>query len=310
MAGITPVLTALARGPLADWLTNPRGGVDERALREAVQGRIVLVTGASFGLGEATARRLAHAGATVLLVARTEDRLREVVKDLADAGADAYAYPTDLTDLDAVAALVERVLAEHGHVDVLVSNAGKSIRRAIDASYTRMHDFERTIAINYLGPVRLVLGLLPSMRERRGGHLVNISTIGVRIPPAPRWAAYQASKTAFDVFFRSVAAEATADGVTATSIYMALIKTRMSAPTRTFDNVPGLTPAEAAEVVCRAIVDRPAKISPWWADVAEVVTAAVRRPLEVVVSRRFAVGHQRRQQRPAGSGLPTREDEL
>ncbi|WP_156758607.1 SDR family NAD(P)-dependent oxidoreductase [Actinokineospora pegani] len=297
MAGFNPVLGALARGPVADWLTNPRGGVDERALRDAVHGKIVLVTGASFGLGEATARRLAHAGATVLLVARTEDALREVVKDLADQGLTAHAYPTDLTDLDAVEALTARVLAEHGHVDVVVSNAGKSIRRSISDSYDRMHDFERTIAINYLGPVKLVLGLLPSMRARKQGHLVNISTIGVRIPPAPRWAAYQSSKTAFDVFFRSVAAEAASDRVTATSIYMALIKTRMSAPTKTFDNVPGMSADEAAEIVCRAIVDRPAKISPWWADVAEVATAAVRRPLEVVVSKRFALGRRRKEQR-------------
>ena len=297
MAGINPVLTALTRGPVADWLTNPRGGVDERALRDAVHGKIVLVTGASFGLGEATARRLAHAGATVLLVARTRDALREVVKDLADAGITAHAYPTDLTDMDAVEALTAQVLAEHGHVDVLVSNAGKSIRRSISDSYDRMHDFERTIAINYLGPVKLVLGLLPSMRARGRGHLVNISTIGVRIPPAPRWAAYQSSKTAFDVFFRSVASEAASDDVTATSIYMALIKTRMSAPTKTFENIPGMSADEAAEIVCRAIVERPAKISPWWADVAEVATAAVRRPLELVVSKRFALGRRRKDTR-------------
>ena len=105
------------------------------------------------------------------------------------------------------------VLDEHGRVDVVVSNAGKSIRRSIELSYERFHDFQRTININYLGPVRLVLALLPSMRERGEGHIVNVSTMGVRIPPTPRWAAYLSSKAAFDVWLRCLAPEMRRDGV-------------------------------------------------------------------------------------------------
>ena len=254
---------------------SPRGGVSDDALRDAVEGRTVLVTGASYGLGAATARMLADVGATVLMTARTSAALAEV------ADGRGHCYPADLSDPDAVGALAARVLADHGPPDVVVSNAGKSIRRTLAAS--RYHDFQRTAAVNYLGPVRLLLDLLPAMRERGSGHLVNVSTIGVLVPPGPRWAAYQASKTAFDVFFRSAAMEAAADGITATSVYMGLIRTRMSAPTPSLANAPGQSPEEAARVIARAIVKRPGKISPWWADLAELGSAVSRRPWEAAV---------------------------
>lgn len=265
----------ITRSRTAGALMSPRGGVPDDELRAAVAGKTVLVTGASYGLGAATARMLADAGATVLMSARTEAALKEV------AGDRGRCLPADLSDPDAAGALAARVLAEHGPPDVVVSNAGKSIRRTIAAS--RFHDFQRTIGVNYLGPVRLLLDLLPAMRERGSGHLVNVSTIGVLIPPGPRWAAYQASKSAFDVFFRSASMEAAADGVTATSVYMALIRTRMSEPTASLANAPGQSPEEAAGVIARAIVRRPAKISPWWADLAELGAAVSRKPWEAAV---------------------------
>lgn len=235
-------------------------------VRGAVGDRTVLVTGSSFGIGEASARRFAAAGARVLLVARTEPRLREVAEEITAAGGLAWFYPTDLSDGAAVDALVEKVLGEHGSVDVLVNNAGKSIRRSVALSYDRPQDFTRTIDINYLGPVRLTLGLLPSMRERGSGHVVNVSTLGVHgLPPAPRWGAYQASKAAFDVWSRSMAAEVRGDGVTLTTIYMGLVHTRMSAPTASFRAMPGHSPDEAAALVCDAVVHRPRVIAPWWA---------------------------------------------
>ena len=192
---------------VASRFINPGGHPSEKALREAVDGKVVLVTGASYGIGKSTARKLAAAGATVLLVARSGDRLEELEQEMSKAGGTAYAYPADLSEPESVDALASEVLERHDHVDVLVNNAGKSIRRSIDLSYDRFHDFERTIWVNYLGPVKLVLALLPSMRARGEGHIVNVSTSGVRMPPAPRWSAYVASKSAFDVFIRTVALE-------------------------------------------------------------------------------------------------------
>jgi NAD(P)-dependent dehydrogenase (short-subunit alcohol dehydrogenase family) len=260
-------------------LVNPLGVSDLSRLRAAVAGRVALVTGASYGLGEAVARRLGAAGATVLAVARSQDRLADLVAQIEQQGGTAVAYPVDLTEPDAVGALAREVLRAHGHVDLVVSNAGKSIRRSIGLSYDRPQDFQRTIDVNYLGPVRLLLGLLPSMRERGQGHIVNISTVGVRTPPAPRWASYQASKTAFDVWLRSAAAEIRADGVDTSTVYMPLMHTRMSAPTPALRRLPGLHPDEAADVVARAIVRRPRSIAPWWLGPAEVTGVLARGPV-------------------------------
>jgi NAD(P)-dependent dehydrogenase (short-subunit alcohol dehydrogenase family) len=268
---------------VASRIVNPGGRPSDARLREAVVGKVVLVTGASHGIGRATAVRLARAGATVLLVARSADVLDRLAAELREAGGDAHVHPADLTDLDAIPALAERLLAAHGPPDVVVNNAGKSIRRSIERSYERFHDFTRTIDLNYLGPVRLLLALLPAMRARGSGHVVNVSTVGVLLPPTPRWSAYQASKAAYDVWLRSVAAEAHADGVTATSLYMALVHTRMSAPTEDFKLVPGLTPEEAAGLVCHAIVDRPPAITPWWATSAALLGTLARGPSEAIV---------------------------
>ena len=272
---------------LASRIVNPGGDPSVDRLRAAVAGKVVLVTGASHGIGRHTAIRLAQADATVLLLARSADVLDELAERLREDGGKAFAYPADLTDLDAVEQLAARILADHGPPDVVVNNAGKSIRRAIDQSYERFHDFTRTTDINYLGPVRLLLALLPAMRARRSGHIVNVSTVGVLLPPTPRWSAYQASKAAFDVWLRAVAAESHADGVRATSVYMTLVHTRMSAPTDDFKLVPGLTPDEAAGLVCHAVVDRPPAIAPWWASTAAVLDAVVRPTSEAIV-RRYA----------------------
>ena len=269
---------------------NPPGRVGEAELSAAVRGRVVLVTGASYGLGEATARRLAAAGATVLAVARTVDQLERVAGEIADAGGTAHPYPADLTDPGSVDALAARVLERHGHVDVLVNNAGKSIRRSLALSFDRPQDFQRTIDVNYVGPVRLLLALLPSMCERGEGHLVNVSTIGTRLPPGPRWAAYQASKGAFDIYFRSAAIELRPVGITATSVYMALIYTRMSSPTPLFRYLPGQTPEEAAGVIARAIARRPRRIAPWWAAPVDVLTTAARTPWEVGIGLNSRLG--------------------
>jgi NAD(P)-dependent dehydrogenase (short-subunit alcohol dehydrogenase family) len=263
-----------------DKVVNPSHGSAPDRLRDAVSGAAVLVTGASFGIGEATARKLAAAGATVLLAARSQDKLDELVRDIDAGGGHAVSYPTDLSDEAAATALAKRITDEHGPPDIVVSNAGKSIRRSLHHQYERPQDFHRTIGINYLGPIWLLLGLLPAMRERGSGLVVNVSSVGVRVPPGPRWGAYQASKGAFDMWLRSVAAELHADGVDVTSIYMALIHTRMMEPTESLRNAPGLSPDEAADIIAKAIIERPRTIAPWWLWPAEVTTVLLRTPVE------------------------------
>ncbi|HYZ69938.1 MAG TPA: SDR family NAD(P)-dependent oxidoreductase [Mycobacterium sp.] len=263
-----------------DRLVNPPRMSDPDRLRAAVSGKTVLVTGASYGLGNATAIKLAAAGATVLAVARSAGELNALAASITARGERAVALPADLTDEGDVAALTGRILEAHGPPDIVISNAGKSIRRPLDQQYGRLHDFDRTIGINYLGPIHLLLGLLPAMRERGSGHIVNISSVGVRVPPGPRWGAYQASKGAFDMWLRSVAPELHADGVGVTSIYMALIHTRMTEPTESLRNVPGLNADQAADIVARAIIKRPRTIAPWWVWPAELTTVLFRAPVE------------------------------
>ncbi|WP_073265332.1 SDR family NAD(P)-dependent oxidoreductase [Cryptosporangium aurantiacum] len=259
-------------------------GPDPRVLRAAVAGRTVLITGASSGIGEATARQVALAGGTVLLVARTADRLAAGRARIVSAGGSAHDHPADLSDPDAVGALVEEILTRYGGVDVVVNNAGRSIRRSVSASAERFHDYTRTIDVNYLGPVRLLLGLLPGMRERGRGHVVNISTVGVDLPP-PQWTAYLASKSAFEAWVRAAAPELRADGVVTTSIHFPLVHTAMSAPTAEFARLPGMSPDEAGAVVCRALAYRPRLLSPWWARAGGLVGDALPATVDAALTR-------------------------
>jgi acyl-CoA synthetase (AMP-forming)/AMP-acid ligase II/NAD(P)-dependent dehydrogenase (short-subunit alcohol dehydrogenase family) len=259
-------------------------GVSDGRLRDAVAGKVVLVTGASSGVGRATARRLGSAGATVVLVARRVELLDELRDEIEAGGGRAFVHPCDLSDPDRAAALAAEVLEHHGHVDVVVSNAGVSIRRWLSQSYDRFADFDRTIRINYLGPVRLLLGLLPAMRARGSGHIVNVSTMGVDFP-ALRWSAYIASKTAFEAWLGGVAPEIRADGVTTTSIHLQLVRSPMLGPFRMWRYVPGMSTEEAAGIVARAIVARPRVIAPPWARIGGVITQAFQGPFEQLLSR-------------------------
>jgi NAD(P)-dependent dehydrogenase (short-subunit alcohol dehydrogenase family) len=263
-----------------DKLVNPGRISDPDKLRTTVSGKAVLVTGASYGVGEATARLLAAVGATVLVTARSADRLEHLVASINAGGGRAVAYPADLTDEAAVTALAERITAEHGPLDILVSNAGKSLRRSLHHQYDRPHDFQRTIDINYLGPIRLLLGVLPAMRAQGSGHIINISSVGVRVPPGPQWGAYQASKGAFDRWLRSVAPELHADGVDVTSVYFALVRTRMIEPTPILRKLPGLHPDQAADVVAKAIIERPRTIAPPWAWPVELASVLLAGPAD------------------------------
>ena len=232
----------------------------DRSLSGAVRGKVVLITGASSGIGKATAVKVADAGATVLLVARSAEKLEETREEIAAAGGSAHIHRCDMADIEDIERMAEEVLAYHGHVDILVNNAGRSIRRSIALSYDRFHDFERTIQLNYLGALRLILALLPTMRARKSGHIINISSIGTQTNP-PRFSAYVASKAALDAFSRVIASEVKDDNVHLTTINMPLVRTPMIAPTRMYDMFPAITPEEAAEMIAKAMVGKPKKVA-------------------------------------------------
>jgi NAD(P)-dependent dehydrogenase (short-subunit alcohol dehydrogenase family) len=232
----------------------------DRSLSGAVRGKIVMITGASSGIGKATAVKVADAGATVLLVARSVEKLEETKEEIVAAGGTAHIHRCDMADIEDIERMAEEVLAYHGHVDVLVNNAGRSIRRSVALSYDRFHDFERTIQLNYLGALRLILALLPTMRARKSGHIINISSIGTQTNP-PRFSAYVASKAALDAFSRVIASEVVEDDVHLTTINMPLVRTPMIAPTRMYDMFPAITPEEAAEMIAKAMVGRPKKVA-------------------------------------------------
>jgi short-subunit dehydrogenase len=232
----------------------------DRSLSAAVRGKVVLITGASSGIGKSTAVKAADAGATVLLVARSIEKLEETKREIEESGGVAHIHRCDMADIEDIERMAEEVLAYHGQVDILVNNAGRSIRRSIGLAYDRFHDYERTIQLNYLGAVRLILALLPSMRARKSGHIINVSSIGTQTNP-PRFSAYVASKSALDAFSRVIASEVIDDGVHLTTIYMPLVRTPMIAPTRMYDMFPAISPEEAAEMIAGAMIAQPKKVA-------------------------------------------------
>ena len=250
-------------------------------LPSPLAGRTVMVTGASSGIGEATARAVAARGAKVLLVARRADELDRVTGAIESAGGSACAYPCDLTDGPAVERMVAAVLREQGRVDMLVNNAGRSIRRSLSLSYDRLHDVERTVAINYVAPVRLILALLPQMVERGDGHVVNILTWGVQVK-APKFAAYIASKAALDTFSRIAGRETYGDGVTFTNIRLSLVRTDMIGPTDVYRRSPAMSPERAAAKVVRALEERPLTVSTLAGSVSEVLNLVLPRVSDAV----------------------------
>ncbi|TQL66792.1 short-subunit dehydrogenase [Nocardioides albertanoniae] len=266
-----------------------------------LSGRTVLVTGASSGIGEATAYAAARRGAHVLLAARRVDELERVGAAIEEAGGRASAYRVDMADGDSIDALVERLLAEHGAVDYLVNNAGRSIRRSLELTYDRMHDFERMMAVNYFGAVRLTMGLLPAMRAQRFGHIVNIVTWGNQIK-APRFAAYIAAKSALDVFGRILSREAYFDNVTCTNMRVAIVRTPMIAPTAEYEG-RGESPQECAERVVRALEDRPVTVDGAFGSVYEILNVVTPRLADLAM----AVSHVRGSDSAAARGAARAE---
>ena len=230
------------------------------AISKAIKDKNVVITGASSGIGERTAYLLSECGAHVILLARTEEKLKEVKDAIEEKGGKASYYPCDLTNMDEIEKTTKQILADFDHVDILVNNAGRSIRRSVHESVNRFHDFERTMDINYFGSVKTILGFLPTMIGRQSGQIVNISSIGV-LANSPRFAAYVASKAALDAFSRCLAAEVKGNNITITNIFMPLVRTPMIAPTKLYRYMPALMPDEAAMMVAEAIVKKPNSIA-------------------------------------------------
>ncbi len=260
----------------------------DRSFEGAVNGKTVVITGASSGIGRAAALKIAAAGGIPLLVARGQEKLDEAKAEIEAAGGTAYAYSADLSSFDAIDDLVERIMADHPAVDFLVNNAGRSIRRSIELSYDRFHDFERTIQLNYLGTIRLIMGLLPHMREAKRGHIVNVSSIGVQTSP-PRFSAYVASKSALDAWTRVVSSETIGDNVTFTTIHMQLVRTPMIAPTKIYDSFPTISPEEAGDIICEAIRSKPKQINTRLGTFGEVAYALAPKAVDQILHMAYRV---------------------
>jgi NAD(P)-dependent dehydrogenase (short-subunit alcohol dehydrogenase family) len=260
----------------------------DRSFEGAVNGKTVIITGASSGIGLAAAHKIAAAGGIPILVARSMDQLEAARAEIERAGGTAYAYSCDLSDYDAIDAAVEKIFSEHASIDMLVNNAGRSIRRSVEVSYDRFHDYERTIQLNYLGTIKLIIAVLPHMREKHSGHIVNVSSIGVQTNP-PRFSAYVASKAALDAFTRVVSSETIGDNVTFTTIHMPLVRTPMIAPTKIYDSFPTISPEEAADLVCEAIRAKPKQINTRLGTFGEVAYALAPKAVDQILHMAYKV---------------------
>ena len=258
------------------------------ALRRKVRGKVVVVTGATSGIGKECALRLARADAKVVLVARTVSKLDEVLAEISEKGGTAQAHSCDVSSPKDCAKLVKTVLADHGQVDILINNAGRSIRRSVRYSYDRFHDFERTMELNYYGALRLILGFLPSMEEHKSGQIINISSIGVLTSP-PRFSAYVASKAALDAFSLCAAPEFAGDNIDFTTIHMPLVRTPMIAPTGLYKAFPTLSPEQARDLVIKAIIGKPKRVSTRLGVAGAVAQATIPSVTEAFLSQAYAL---------------------
>jgi NAD(P)-dependent dehydrogenase (short-subunit alcohol dehydrogenase family) len=264
----------------------------DRTLKGKVQGKVVLVTGGSSGIGLAAAHKIAQAGAITVIVGRDQDKLdaarEEIVAALGENPnrGEVVTLSADLASIEGCDQMVAWLVEKYGGVDVLINNAGRSIRRGIESSYDRFHDFERTMQLNYFGCLRTTMGLLPQMAAKRSGHVVNISSIGV-LTNAPRFSAYVASKAALDAWTRCAASEFIDVGVTFTTINMPLVRTPMIAPTKIYENVPTLSPEEAADLIVQAIVYKPVRIATRLGVFGQILHAAAPRIAQIVMNTTF-----------------------
>ena len=258
----------------------------DRSLRGRVANRIVLITGGSSGIGKAAALKIAAAGAVTLIVARDTAKLAATRLEAAARGLSIVTYAADIADPAQCDALIKTIIADHGGVDILINNAGRSIRRGIEHSYDRLHDFERTMRINYFASVQLTMGLLPEMVKKQSGHVINISSIGV-LAGSPRFSAYVASKAALEAWTQCAAGEFLDRGINFTIINFGLVRTPMIAPTKFYDHVPTMTPEEAADLIAEAIIRRPVRLTTRLGVFSQVVQALAPRFGQTILNTSF-----------------------
>ncbi len=258
--------------------------VNREKLESTIRGKTILITGATFGIGEKLTFQLAKNNATLILVARTAEKLKQIKLQIETDGGKVLIFPTDLTDTKSVENLLIELNNLPNGVDIVINNAGKSILRPINESLDRFHDFQRTMALNYFAPVQLLLGLIPIL-EKNKGHIINVSAVNVLLIPAPFWAAYQSSKTAFDQWFRCAAPELNSVGIKTTSIYLPLVRTRMIEPTAEYKNAPAMSPNHVASIICKTIYTHKKYFSPWWLIFGQIASVLFRYPWEILMPR-------------------------
>src|ERR1700744_2156780 len=266
---------------------SPQVLVNRPAMRPVdLAGKRVLLTGASSGIGEAGAELLARHGATVAAVARRKDLLEALADRITNAGGPAISVPGAVLDKDRCGALVADVEKRIGGVDILINNAGRSIRRPLAESLEPWHDVERTMVLNYYAPLRLVRGLAPGMLERGDGHIINVSTWGVMSEASPLFSVYNASKAALGSIGRVVETEWGRKGVHSTTLYYPLVATPMIAPTKAYEGMPALTSEEAAEWMVTAARTRPVRIAPRMAVALNALNTVAPRSVNALMQRR------------------------
>lgn len=251
--------------------------VDDQKLEKALLGKTILISGASFGIGRLLAEKIAFPKTKILILGRTEGQLKEVCLNINKKGGNAQYFVGDLREKKTTKEFLNLIEEENISVDIFVNNAGKSIRRSVYESIDRFHDFTRTMDLNYYAPVELVLSLLPDL-NRNKGQVINISSIIVLLPSIPFWSAYQASKGAFHIWFKSIKPELNLRGVATNNIYLPLVRTRMIEPTKKFNNLPAMDPEQAMKIISNSIIKRKYNYRPWWVTVIKPLIFIFKKP--------------------------------
>ncbi|MEL7375758.1 MAG: SDR family NAD(P)-dependent oxidoreductase [Bacteroidota bacterium] len=271
---------------LLELLLFPKRGIHQKKLQNHLRGKTILITGASFGIGEQLAYMTSFKETDLILIGRTKEKLEFVKEKIQKAGGVAEAISMDLRNEKQLNDLIAYLINRERKVDIFVSNAGKSIKRSILKSLDRYHDFQRTMSVNYHAPVKICLSLIPSLAHRKG-HIINVSAMNVLLMPVPKWSAYQASKTAFDQWFRSVSPELFSQGISTSTVYLPLVRTRMIEPNESYRLMPAMDPNHVARIICRLLLSKKSKYKPWWTIFAEVGSFIFQKPIMFVLRLKY-----------------------